>query len=129
MRRLLRFFLVGPGAILTVIFIGLGVCWLINAGQDRQAEEARKRQVQRELGNINPSDDVDKSQAAKEVTLSNRRLNPVLGSQPTSTPDPINWRATSGQGTGTASARELLRTSNRHADTNTHPAAREAESA
>lgn len=89
MRRLLRFFLVGPGAILTVIFIGLGVCWLIKAGQDRQAEEARKRQVQRELGNINPSDDVDKSQAAKEVTLSNRRLNPVPGSQPTPTPAPI----------------------------------------
>jgi type F conjugative transfer system protein TrbI len=89
MRRLLRFFFVGPGAILTVIFIGLGVCWIIKSGQDRQAEEARKHQVQRELGNIKPSEEVDKSQASKEVMLANRRLNPVPGSQPTPTPPPV----------------------------------------
>src|SRR5262249_9461553 len=88
MRRLLRFFLVGPGAILTVIFIGLGVCWLIKSGQDKQKAEAKKHQVQRELGKIKPSDDVDKSEASKEVTLSTRRLSPVPGTQPTLTPAP-----------------------------------------
>jgi hypothetical protein len=76
MRRLLRFFVTGPGAILTVILIGLGICWLIKNGQDRQAAEARKHQVERPLGKVNPSDEVDQSTAQKERLLADRRLVP-----------------------------------------------------
>src|SRR6516165_2820793 len=76
MRRLFRFFITGPGALLTVIFIGLGICWLIKNGQDRQAEEAKKHQVERALGRVNPSDEVDPAAAQKEKHLAARRVTP-----------------------------------------------------
>ena len=94
MRRLLRFFIIGPGALLTVIFIGLGICWLIKNGQDRQAEEAKKHQVERALGRVNPSDEVDQSTAQKEKILADRRLIPGSKTEPLaprvqSTPPPV----------------------------------------
>src|ERR1700730_9360824 len=86
MRRLIRFFLFGPGAILSVIAIAVSVAWIIRQGQDKQRAEAEKQQVQRPLGQMKPTDNVDKSTASKEVMLSNRRLNPAPGTQPTPTP-------------------------------------------
>ena len=86
MRRLLRFFLIGPGALLTVILFGLSICWLIKSGQDRQAEEAKKHQVQRALGNVNPSDEVDPAAAQKEKILADRRLIPGSKSAPLAPP-------------------------------------------
>src|SRR6267378_236290 len=76
MTRLIRFFIRGPGAILVVIIIALGVVGIIKHGQDKERAEAYKRQTQRELGKVNPQTDVDKSKASKEVILSDRRLNP-----------------------------------------------------
>jgi type IV secretory pathway VirB10-like protein len=85
-KRVLRFFLIGPGALLTVILIGLSICWLIKSGQDRQAEEAKKHQVQRALGNVNPADEVDPAAAQKEKILADRRLIPGSKSAPLAPP-------------------------------------------
>ena len=86
MRRLLRFFITGPGALLTVILIGLGICWLIKNGQDRQAAEARKHQIERPLGSVNPSDQVDQATAQKEKILADRRLIPGNRTEPFAQP-------------------------------------------
>jgi len=93
-RRLFKFFITGPGALLTVILIGLGICWLIKNGQDRQAQEARKHQVERPLGRVKPSDEVDPAAAQKEKILADRRLIPggktePLAPQVQSTPPPV----------------------------------------
>jgi len=85
MRRFIQFFISGPGAILVVIGLILWVCWVIKQGQDKEKAEAAKRQVQRQLGEVNPKEDVDKSTAPKDVLLSDRRLN---GMQPNLPPTP-----------------------------------------
>ena len=74
MRRFVRFFLTGPGAILAVVLFILGAGWIIKSGQDKERAEALKRQVQRELGHVKPTDNIDKATAQKEVILSNNRL-------------------------------------------------------
>ena len=76
MRRVIRFFLFGPGAILVVVGIIIGVAGIIHQGQEKQRLEAAKHQVQRPLGQVKPSEAVDKSTAPKEVVLSDRRLSP-----------------------------------------------------
>jgi hypothetical protein len=76
MRRVIRFFLFGPGAILVVVGIIIGVAGIIHQGQEKQRLEVEKHQVQRPLGQVKPSDAVDKSTAPKEVVLSDRRLSP-----------------------------------------------------
>ena len=75
MQSLIRFFVSGSGAILVVIGLILWVCWVITQGQEKQKAEAAKRQVQRELGQVNPKEEVDKSTAPKDVLLADRRLN------------------------------------------------------
>ena len=80
MRRLVRFFLFGPGAVLVVVGIAIGVAYLIKEGQDKQRVEAEKHQVHRPLGQVKPSEAIDKETAPKEVVLSNQRLNPAVGS-------------------------------------------------
>jgi hypothetical protein len=79
-RRLFRFFLFGPGAVLLVIGIIIGVAHVIQQGQEKQHAEAQKRQVQRPLGKVNPVEDVDKSKAPKEIVLSTRQLNTPVNS-------------------------------------------------
>jgi len=69
---LIRFFISGPGAILVVIGLILWVCWVIKQGQDKERAEAVKRQVRRELGQVNPKEQVDNSTAPKDVLLSDR---------------------------------------------------------
>jgi hypothetical protein len=86
MRRLLRFFVTGPGTLLTVILLGLSICWMIKSAQDRQAEEAKKHQVQRPLGSVNPTDQVDPAAAQKEKILADRRLIPGSKSDPLAPP-------------------------------------------
>jgi hypothetical protein len=89
MRRFVRFFLTGPGAILVVVLFILGAGWIIKSGQDKERAEALKRQVQRELGQIKPGDQVDKATAPKEVILSNNRLEtPPAGEQAQQAPPP-----------------------------------------
>ena len=80
MRRFVRFFATGPGAILIVVAFILGVGWIVKRGQDKERAEAAKRQVQRQLGQVKPSGQVDKATAPKEVLLYNNRLQspPVL---------------------------------------------------
>ena len=80
MRRFVRFFVTGPGAILIVVAFILGVGWIVKRGQDKERAEAAKRQVQRQLGQVKPSGQVDKATAPKEVLLYNNRLQspPVL---------------------------------------------------
>jgi hypothetical protein len=86
MVKLLRFFLTGPGAVVLVVAVILGVGEIIHKGQERQKTEADKRQVQRPLGQVKPSENVDKSTAPKEVVLSNNRIVPAKSSeQPTPT--------------------------------------------
>lgn len=84
MRRIIRFFFSGPGAILVVVAIALTVAWIIQQGQEKQRAEAAKHQVERPLGQVKPSETVDQSEASKEVILSNKRLNPpIAGEAPT----------------------------------------------
>jgi len=84
MVKLLRFFLTGPGAVVLVVAVILGVGEIIHEGQERQKAEADKRQIQRPLGQVKPSETVDKSTAPKEVVLSNNRIVPAKPSeQPT----------------------------------------------
>jgi len=81
-RRLVNFFISGPGAILVIIGLILWVCWVIKQGQDKERAEAVKRQVQRPLGQVKPGEDIDKSTAPKEVLLSDRRLNGMQANLP-----------------------------------------------
>ena len=76
MRKWIRFFLFGPGSILVVIGVVIGVAGIIHQGQEKQRIAAEKHQVQRPLGQVKPSEAVDKSTAPKEVILSNKRLVP-----------------------------------------------------
>lgn len=76
MIRALRFFWKGPGAVLTIALVAISVAWLVTRAQDRRRALEDKRQMQRPLGQIKPSDQVDKSQAPKEVILSDRKLQP-----------------------------------------------------
>jgi hypothetical protein len=85
-RGFVRFFVSGPGAILLVAAVVLGVCWIIQRGQEKERTEAAKRQVQRPLGQVKPTDQVDKSTAPKEVLLADNRLQPPQpGDRPQST--------------------------------------------
>jgi hypothetical protein len=77
MRKWIGFFLFGPGSILVVISVVIGVAGIIHQGQEKQRIAAEKHQVQRPLGQVKPRDAVDKSTAPKEVILSNKRI--VLG--------------------------------------------------
>src|SRR5438132_12026856 len=76
LRSSIRYMVRGPGAILVVVLLGLGVCWIIKSGRDKQEAEAAKHQVQRALGQVNPQDSVDAAHASKERLLSDRRLIP-----------------------------------------------------
>jgi hypothetical protein len=78
--KLLRFFFMGPGAVVVVVAVILGVGEIIREGQERQKAEAEKRQVQRPLGQVKPSETVDKSTAPKELILSNKRIVPAITS-------------------------------------------------
>jgi hypothetical protein len=82
-RRFVRFFVTGPGAILIVVAFILGVGCIVKRGQDKERAEAAKRQVQRQLGQVKPSGQVDKATAPKEVLLYDNRLqSPPAGNQP-----------------------------------------------
>jgi hypothetical protein len=61
---------------LVVVGIIIAVAGIIREGQEKQRLEAEKHQVQRPLGQVKPSDAVDKSTAPKEVVLADRKLNP-----------------------------------------------------
>ena len=76
MIRVLRFFYKGPGVVVSTALIALSVAWLVSRAQDRKRAFEDKRQIQRQLGHLEPSDQVDKSQAPKEVILSDRKLEP-----------------------------------------------------
>jgi hypothetical protein len=81
MVKLLRFFLIGPGAVVLVVAVILGVGEIIHEGQERQKTEAEKRQVQRPLGQVKPSETLDKSTAPKEVVLSTKQIVPAESSE------------------------------------------------
>jgi hypothetical protein len=72
--KLVRFFLTGPGAVLVVVAVILGVSEIIREGRERQKTDAEKHQVHRPLGQVKPSETVDKSRAPKDVILSDRRI-------------------------------------------------------
>jgi hypothetical protein len=81
MVKLLRFFLTGPGAVVLVVAVISGVGEIIHEGQERQKTEADKRQVQRPLGQVKPSETLDKSTAPKEVVLSTKQIVPAKSSE------------------------------------------------
>jgi hypothetical protein len=92
MRRFGRFFITGPGAILVVVAFILGVGWIIKRGQDKERAEAAKREVQRKLGQVNPSNEIDKSTAPKDVLLADGHLNAPqqnIPPAPSPTPHPV----------------------------------------
>jgi len=55
--------------------VGLTIAWLIKQVQDQKREKEARKQIQRPLGQIKPSESVDKSAAPKEIILSDRRLD------------------------------------------------------
>src|ERR1700724_2144137 len=61
-------------------FIGISSPIVIKEGQDKQRAEAEKHQVHRPLGQVKPSEAIDKETAPKEVVLSNQRINPAVTS-------------------------------------------------
>ena len=90
MRPLIRFFLFGPGAILLVVGVIIAVAHIIQEGQEKQRAQAQKHQVGRPLGKVNPTEAIDKSQAPKEVVLSDRKLNAPTNSAPPGQPQPVS---------------------------------------
>src|ERR1700745_3818068 len=90
MRRVLRFFYRGPGVVLVVAIAAIAVAGIIHDGQERQKAQELKRQVQRPLGQVKPSDPVDKSSAPKEVLLSDRRIIPGSRSEQTVATQPAS---------------------------------------
>ena len=99
MTKFIRFFITGPGVVLVVVGIAITVAWIIKQGQDKQRAEAEKHQVQRPLGQVKPSENVDASQASKESVLSNRRLSPGFNTAAqtlpiSNTPASVSGRAT-----------------------------------
>lgn len=76
MIRLIRFFYKGPGVVLVIALAAISVAWIITRAQDKKRALEDKRQIQRELGQLKPSDEIDKSRAPKEVILSDRKLQP-----------------------------------------------------
>ena len=90
MIRFVRFFYKGPGALLTIALVAISVAWLISRAQEKRKAEAEKHQVQRPLGQIKPGDEMDKSQAPKEVILSDRKLQPgATTGRELSSPQPV----------------------------------------
>ena len=97
MTKIIRFFITGPGVVLVVVGIAITVAWIIKQGQDKQRAETEKHQVQRPLGKVKPSENVDASQASKESVLSNRRLSPGFNTAAqtlpiSSAPAPVSGR-------------------------------------
>src|SRR6266446_1792725 len=88
LRSSIRYFYRGPGAVLVVVLLGLGICWIIANGREKERLAAEARQKQRELGQVNPQDSVDAAQAAKERILSDRKLHPGNRTGPEPTPIP-----------------------------------------
>lgn len=95
MIRLVRFFLRGPGLVLVVVLIIIAIGWFMNRGADKRRALEDKRQAQRALGQINPSDNVDKSKAPKEVILSDRKLQPgaAIGPESPAAQQPVSLAA------------------------------------
>ena len=88
--KLLRFFITGPGAVLAAVAVILVVCEIIHKAQEREKAEADKRAIHRPLGQLKPSEAVDKSTAPKDVILSNKRIVPATT---TDQPVPAEKRA------------------------------------
>ena len=115
MTKFIRFFITGPGVVLVVVGIAITVAWIIKQGQDRQRAEAEKHQVQRPLGQVKPSENVDASQASKESVLSNRRLSPGFNTAAQTLPISNAPAAVSGASRGPSNSRYFLRASGRDA--------------
>jgi hypothetical protein len=93
MKRLLRFFVRGPGSVLIMVAIILAVSWGIHASNKRAQAEARKHQKERELGTINPTQAVNPQTTEKERVLEDKKLSPVQpSSQPALIPTSFNER-------------------------------------
>lgn len=104
MKGILKFFVTGPGAILSVIALGLSVCWMINSGRERLEAELRKHQVERPLGKINPSDEVDQTKAQKETLLSDKSVVPAKKGDQTQLAEKVPVSFTQTKQGGNASA-------------------------
>jgi hypothetical protein len=87
-RSSIRFFIRGPGLALVIVGAIIGVGYVVKQGNEKRAAEAAKRQVQRPLGTVSPQDNVDKSQASKEVSLQDGHLIPGARTQPDAVPIP-----------------------------------------
>jgi hypothetical protein len=96
--KLLRFFVTGYGAILTVVAVLLSVCWAIKSSNDRKTQETRKHSVERPLGTINPAQKVDSDKPDKEHVLEDHKLSPVPMTTG-ATVIPANYITTSKAGT------------------------------
>jgi hypothetical protein len=83
----IRFFYPGhPGFLLVIAGSVLGIAFLVNVAHDKDQALHASKQVTRDLGKVNPSEQVDKSVAQKETVLSSRRLVPGANSEPENTP-------------------------------------------
>ena len=99
MIRVFRFFYKGPGVVLTIALVAISIAWLIIRAQDRKRALEDKRQIQRPLGQIKPPDQIDKSQAPREVILSSRKLEPgaTAGREaPSAKPVPVSIQSQPG---------------------------------
>ena len=88
MKRVFLWFARGPGLLLVICGVIIAVGFAINQQRQKQADEAEKRQKQRELGQVNPGEHVDNSLAQKEVQIGNGTLLHPLNASPASQPTP-----------------------------------------
>jgi hypothetical protein len=83
-----RFFWKGPGLALVIVGVILLVGFVIKQGNDKRQAEAAKHQTTRPLGQVDPKDNIDVSQASREAVISDRKLSPALNSAPEVAPIP-----------------------------------------
>ena len=86
MKKAIEFFYKGPGAIILIaaVVIGLGI-WMRQKQERKEAAEA-KQETKRELGTINPKTATAPAAVPQEVKLDKRELAPAYRSDPVPTP-------------------------------------------
>ena len=86
MKKAIEFFYKGPGALIliTAVVIGLGI-WM-RQKQDKKVAEEAKHETHRDLGTLNPKTAIDPNAVPQEEKLDKREIAPAYRSEPAPTP-------------------------------------------